>query len=375
VDFIDALDDWLEDRWRALRKPWSPRQRARRLQWGGVASLSLAVHMAVLFYFGSQLTDAYRLPEPPPEIVEPVEPVEAILVPPPEPVVEPEPVPELRSVTPEPQPAPTPVPTPPTPTPSPAPTPTPSPAPPRPVPAPPTPAPPRPAPPLPFQAAPQTPSAVSANRPVVRVNPVAAPTLPDPTPPAPPAAAPPAPRPAPPAPKKEEEDEDRPIARNAPPTASPRQVAPNAAPLTVAPLQMAPTPRAASPAGALPGAGASNRPPPPGGANGDFTVRPSGQVGGGLRGALRQTVGCDNRNAVALNKGERNTCDESVGVRGANAPGIAVGTELDRDKFDRMRKQVETNDAARAYKNGTGVGGAAPQGNTSPRIRDLVGGR
>ena len=372
MDFIDTLDDWLEDRWRALRKPWSPRQRARRLQWGGVASLSLAVHMAVLFYFGSQLTDAYRLPEPPPEIVEPVEPVEAILVPPPEPVVEPEPAPEQPSVEPQPQPAPTPTPVPTPPAPTPTPTPTPSPAPPR--PAPPAPAPPRQTPPLPFQTAPSTPSAVTANRPQLRVSPTVAPTLPDP---APPVVAPPAPRPAPPAPapKKEDEDEDKPIARTAPPTAAPRQVAPNAAPLTVAPLQMAPTPRAASPAGALPGAGASNRPPPPGGANGDFTVRPSGQVGGGLRGALRQTVGCDNRNAVALNKGERNDCDESVGVRGANAPGIAVGTELDRDKFDRMRKQVETNDAARAYKNGTGVGGAAPQGNTAPRIRDLVGGR
>lgn len=369
MDFIDTLDDWLEDRWRALREPWTPQQRARSLRWGGVASVSLAVHMAVLFYFGSQLTDAYRLPEPPPEVVEPVEPIEAILVPPPEPVIEP--TPELAPIEPVPAPQPTPTPTP-TPLPAPTPpvvTPTP-PTPPRPTP--PTPAPPRPAPPLPFQAAPSTPAAVTAtNRPVVRVNPVTAPTLPDP---APPAVAPPAPRPAPPAPapKKEEEDEDQPIARTAPPSVAPRQVAPSAPPSTVAPLPMAPVPRAAAPPGA---AGGANRPPPPGGANGDFTVRPSGQIGGGLRGALRATVGCDNRNAVALNKGERNTCDESVGVRGANAPTIAVGTELDRDKFDRMRKQVETNEAMRTYRNGAGAGGAAPQGNSAPRIRDLVGGR
>lgn len=365
MDFIDTLDDWLEERWRALRRPWSPRQRAQRLRLGGVASLSLAVHMAVLFYFGSQLSDAYRLPEPPPEFVEPVEPMEAILVPPPEPVIEPEPTPDLRRIEPAPQPAPAPVPTPQTPTP----TPTPAPTPPRPAPTPPTPVPPAPT-PLPFQAAPSAPTPVTAaSRPQVRVNPVVAPTLPDPAPPAP------SPAPPTPAPKPDEEDEDRPIARTAPPGVAPRQVAPSAPPSTVAPLPMAPVPRAAAPAGALPGAGAANRPPPPGGANGDFTVRPSGQVGGGLRGALRQTVGCDNRNAVALNKGERNTCDESMGVRGADAPARAVGMELERAKADRLRKQVETNEAMRTYKGGTGVGGATPQANTAPRIRDLIGGR
>ncbi len=384
MDFIDTLDDWLEDRWRALRRPLSRRERARRVQWGGVASLSLAVHMAVLFYFGSQLTDAYRLPEPPPEVIEPVEPVEAILVPPPEPLP-PEPIltPDLRRIEPAPQPEPTPTPVPPAPVPTPTPpSPVPTPTPPRPAPAPPSPAPPapappRPTPPLPFQNAPQTPTAVTAaNRPVVRANPIVAPTLPDP---APPVVAPPAPRPAPPAPdpKKDEDDKDKPIARNAPPAAAPRQVAPNAAPLTVAPLQMAPTPRPASASGGLPGAGASNRPPPPGGANGDFTVRPSGQIGGGLRGALRQTVGCDNRNAVALNKGERNDCDETVGVRGANAPTMAVGTELSRDKQRRMQTQSEINEAMRTYKGGPATSGSTPQGQAAPapRIRELVGGR
>jgi hypothetical protein len=218
----------------------------------------------------------------------------------------------------------------------------------------------------------------SANRPVLRVNPIVAPTLPEP---APPAVAPPAPQPAPPAPtrkKEEDEDEDKPIARTAPPAAAPRQVAPSAAPSTVAPLQMAPVPRPASPSGAPPGAaGGANRPPPPGGANGDFTVRPSGQVGGGLRGALRQTVGCENRNAVALNKGERNTCDERAGERGANAPVMAVGTELSREKRGRMQTQAEINEAMRTYKAGAATSGSTPQGQgaAAPRVRDLVGGR
>jgi hypothetical protein len=101
-------------------------------------------------------------------------------------------------------------------------------------------------------------------------------------------------------------------------------------------------------------------------------VRPSGQVGGGLRGALRQTVGCENRKAVALNKGERDTCDERAGERGANAPVMPVGTELSRDKRGRMQTQAEINEAMRTYKNGTGVGGAAPQANTAPRVRDLA---
>jgi hypothetical protein len=186
------------------------------------------------------------------------------------------------------------------------------------------------------------------------VSPIVAPTLPDP------------------ASQEDEEDEDRPIARTAPPNAAPRQVAPSAPPSTVAPLPMAPVPRPANPAGGpAPG---GNRPPPPGGANGDFTVRPSGQVGGGLRGALRATVGCDNRNAVALNKGERNTCDEKAGERGANAPVMAVGTELSREKRGRMQTQAEINEAMRTYRTAPPSAGApTPQGSTAPRVRDLIG--
>ena len=361
MDLIDTLDDWLEDRWRALTRPWSPSERARRLRWSGVASASLAVHMAVLVYFGSQLTDAYRLPEPPPEVIEPVEPMEAILVPPPEP---PEPLPpELRRLEPVPQPTPQPTPT--QAPPAPVPTPTPTPAPPRPTP--PTPTPPRPTPPTPLQGPPAP--VTAANRPVVRVNPTVTPTLPDP---APPAVAPPAPRPAPPAPTREEDEdeEDRPIARTTP-NEAPRQVAPSAPPSTVSPLPMAPVPRAAAPAG---GAG---RPPPPGGANGDFTVRSSGVVGsGGLRGVLRSTVGCDNRNAVALNKGERNTCDELAGERGARAAPIAVGTELSREKRGRMQTQAEINEAMRTYRTAPASAGTpTPQGSAAPRVRDLVGGQ
>ncbi len=368
MDFIDILEDWLQDRLRDWRRPWSPRHRARRLRWGGVASLSLALHLTVLFYFGSQLTDAYTLPEPPPEIVEPVE---AILIPPPPDTPPPEPEPLLRRLEPTPQPAPTPTPAP-TPVPTPTP-PTPAPPVPRPAPpqpAPPTPAPPRPAPLQPIQAAPSAPAPITAAvRPALRLAPVAQPTMPESVPEPAPAVAPPAPRPAPPSPtkKKEDEDEDRPISRNAPTTtAQPRQVAPSAPPSTVAPLQMAPTPRAA--AGGAPGGG--NRPPPPGGANGDFRVRPSGVIEGGLRGALRgSTVGCDHRVGVALNKDERVTCDERVGERGAKAAPIAVGTELSRDKRGRMQTQAEINEAMRTYK--TAPAGAAP---AAPRVRDLIGG-
>ena len=386
VDFIDTLDNWLENGWRALRRPWTRQERARRTRLAGVASVSLAVHLAVLAYFGSQLTNAYKLPLPPEEIVPPVEPVEAILIPPP--VERPEP--ELRRIEPTPQPIPpaptpippTPIPTPPLPT-SVPPRPTPAP----PTPAPPTPTPPRPAPPSPIQAPPTPPAPVtSAVRPLPsNLAPLARPVLPPDVPPdpAPPAVAPPAPRPAPtppaPAKKKEEDEDDTPIGRTAPAAVAPRQAAPNAGPLTVAPLPMAPAPRSAAPAGA-PSSGA-NRPPGPAGANGDFRVRPGGVVEGGLRGALRgSTVGCDHRNGVALNKDERTVCDERVGERGANAKPLAVGTELNRDKLGRMRSQAEINEAMRTYKGSNVPTGTAPTaagtlGNSpAPRIRDLVGG-
>jgi len=107
----------------------------------------------------------------------------------------------------------------------------------------------------------------------------------------------------------------------------------------VAPLNMAPTP---PPAGAR---------PPIGGANGDFTVRPQGLADGALRGALRgSTVGCDNRQAVALNKGERNNCDERVGVRGANAPFIPVGTELSKARRRELDSQADLNKRMREWK-------------------------
>ena len=375
MDWIDTLDGWLEDAWRALWRRPSPKERRARARMAGVASLSLAVHMAVLLYFGSQLTDAYRLPEPPEEIVPPVEPVEAILIPPP-PQTEPPPEPVLRRIEPEPRPQPQPVPVqPPAPVP-PAPTPTP----PVPRPAPPTPAPPMPAPMAPIQPNPAPPAPVnSAVRPLPsNLAPMARPVLPAHAPPepTPPAAAPPAPRPAPPAPPKKKEDEDdKPIGRTAPPEAAPRQAAPNAAPLTVAPLPMAPVPRSATPPGA-PSGGGANRPPGPGGANGDFRVRPSGVVEGGLRGALRgSTVGCDHRVGVALNRDERTACDERVGERGANAPAIAVGTELSRDKRGRMQTQTELNEAMRAYKGAPATGaGPASTSAPAPRVRDLVGG-
>lgn len=91
--------------------------------------------------------------------------------------------------------------------------------------------------------------------------------------------------------------------------------------------------------------------PPIGGANGDFTVRPQGQVSGSLRGALRaSTVGCDNRAAVALNKGERTNCDERVGERGANAPFIPVGTELSKARRRELDSQADLNNRMRDWK-------------------------
>lgn len=371
MDWIDTLDGWLEDAWRALRRRPTLKQRRARARMAGVASLSLAVHMATLLYFGSQLTDAYRLPEPPEEIVPPVEPVEAILIPPP-PEAEQPPEPELRRI--DPQPAPLPVPVtaqPPAPVP-----PVTLPTPPPPRPAPPTPAPPTPAPMAPILPNPAPPAPINSTvRPLPsNLAPMARPVLPldAPPEPAPPAAAAPAPRPTPPAPPKKKEDEDdQPIGRAAPLTAAPRQAAPNAAPLTVAPLPMAPVPRSAAAPGAPGAGGGANRPAGPRGADGDFRVRPSGVVEGGLRGALRgSTVGCDHRTGVALNKDERIVCDERVGVRGANAAPMAVGTELSRDKQGRMQNQADVNEQMRTYKGAPGT--AAGQG---PRIRDMIGNR
>ena len=97
----------------------------------------------------------------------------------------------------------------------------------------------------------------------------------------------------------------------------------------VAPLDIVPV---ASPPVSARAAGGTNASPPLAGANGDFIVKPMPLVPGSLRSALRgSTVGCDNRNAVALNKAERSVCDDRIGVRGANAPYIPVGTELGRD--------------------------------------------
>ncbi len=368
MDWIDTLDGWLEDAWRALRRRPTLKQRRARARMAGVASLSLAVHMAVLLYFGSQLTDAYRLPEPPEEIIPPVEPVEAILIPPP-PETEPPPQPVLRRIDPAPSPQPPPVtvppprPAPPVPAP-----PVPQPAPAAPTPAPPAPAPPNPAPMAPIQPNPAPPAPINSTvRPLPsNLTPMARPmplseASPDPAPPSP----------APP--KKKEDEDDKPIGRTAPPNVAPRQAAPNAAPLTVAPLPMAPVPRSAAAPGAPSGGGA--RPAGPGGANGDFRVRPSGVIEGGLRGALRgSTVGCDHRVGVALNRDERTVCDERVGERGAKAPEIAVGTELSRDKRGRMQTQTELNEAMRAYRGAPATNtGPASSGAPAPRVRDLVG--
>ena len=172
--------------------------------------------------------------------------------------------------------------------------------------------------------------------------------------------APPAPQPAQASPQKKKEDEDKALA------AQPRLAAPNPTPLTVAPLNMAPVLRPP----ALPPTGVAAR-PAPGGANDDFTVKPSGQVEGGLRGALRaSTVGCENRNTVALNGTEREKCDERVGARGTNAPVIAVGTELNRDKRGSLQSQADLVEAMRKYKQA-----APPAGNasTTGQIGELLG--
>jgi len=169
--------------------------------------------------------------------------------------------------------------------------------------------------------------------------------------------------------RDEDKDKDKPIAR-ATLNAQPRQVAPNAPlPSDVAPLNMAPVPRPAV-AAAPPPAGGANR-PPVGGANGDFTVRPQGLAPGALRGALRgSTVGCDNRNAVALNKTERTVCDERVGVRGANAPLLPVGTELNRDKQRDLGSQADLANRLREWKgSGVPVGTAATVAGTLGRER------
>jgi hypothetical protein len=319
-------------------------RRAAQVRLGGTLAASFAVHMGVLLYFGMQMTDAYVLPEPPPPPDLP--PVEAILMPPPDPPppqlrrIEPQPEPEPEP-EPEPQPRPQPpVPAPPTPAPAPRP---PAPVPPRPAPPVPTPAPPRPTPPTPAPAPRPTPAPPA---PAPPAPPTPAPPNPAPAPPAPPRVAPP--RPAPPVPLKKEEDEDRPVAR-ATPSVQPRQVAPGAPlPTDVAPLNMAPVPRPAAPAVA---SGGTNRPPPPGGANGDFTVKPMGLAPGGLRAALRgSTVGCDNAKAVALNKTENTACVERVGERGAKAPLLAVGTELNRAKQRDMQSQADLANRMRDWK-------------------------
>jgi len=91
--------------------------------------------------------------------------------------------------------------------------------------------------------------------------------------------------------------------------------------------------------------------PPIGGADGNFTVRPQGLADGALRGALRgSTVGCDNRQAVALNKTERTVCDERVGERGANAPFIPVGTELSRARRRELDSQADLANRMRDWK-------------------------
>lgn len=175
-----------------------------------------------------------------------------------------------------------------------------------------------------------------------------------------PAPAPTPPIPAQAAPQKKKKDEDKALA------AQPRLAAPNPTPLTVAPLNMAPVLRPP----ALPPTGVAAR-PAPGGANDDFTVKPSGQVEGGLRGALRaSTVGCENRNTVALNGTEREKCDERVGARGTNAPVIAVGTELNRDKRGGLQSQADLVEAMRKYKQA-----APPAGNasTTGQIGELLG--
>jgi hypothetical protein len=128
---------------------------------------------------------------------------------------------------------------------------------------------------------------------------------------------------------------------------------------------MAPVPRAAAPA--------TTGRPPIGGANGDFTVRPQGLADGALRGALRgSTVGCDNRTAVALNKGERTNCDERVGVRGANAPIIPVGTELSKARRRELDTQADLNNRMRDWKasqmpTGTAATVAGTLGQERPR--------
>ena len=225
---------------------WSRLARDKRnakVRQGGALTASLAIHMAMLLYFGSQLTDPYRLPEPSPEDLPPVE---AYLLPPQE--LEP---------------------------------------------------PPRPAPPAPV-------ASLAAPMPALRPVPVA------------------------PITPVNDEDKDKPISRATPLMAHPRQVAPSAPlPVDVAPLDMVPV---ASPPVSARAAGGTNASPPLAGANGDFIVKPMPLVPGSLRSALRgSTVGCDNRNAVALNKAERSVCDDRIGVRGANAPYIPVGTELGRD--------------------------------------------
>jgi hypothetical protein len=148
--------------------------------------------------------------------------------------------------------------------------------------------------------------------------------------------------------------------------AQPGLAAPNPATLTVAPLNMAPVLRPPAP----PPTGVAAR-PAPGGANGDFTVKPSGLVEGGLRAALRaSTVGCENRNTVALNGTEREKCDERVGARGANAPVIAVGTELNHDKRGSLQSQADLVEAMRMYKQSAPPAGTA---STTGQIGEVLG--
>ena len=110
----------------------------------------------------------------------------------------------------------------------------------------------------------------------------------------------------------------------------PREAAAQPTPSPIAPLPMAAAP-------AAPGAGNSGRigvAPHPG-------YLPQGTQGN-IRGALRSsTFACVNADAVALNRGERERCDEHMGA-------IAMGAPAQRAAIDPNKRADWDYDAARA---------------------------
>lgn len=137
------------------------------------------------------------------------------------------------------------------------------------------------------------------------------------------------------------------------PAPRPRAVAPITPPAGVAPLPLPP---------AQPGSG-GGAPGAKGGAGRDWTVFPSAE--GEARRILRTSpFGCANRDAVGLNRREREICDDRYGEGAKSAKPIAA--PMDADKRRRFDRQARSQEGFRAYRDappsGSGIDQSAQQG-------------